>query len=453
MYKKLTALLLSLILLGLTVTACTKEDTPKTGSSSQLSDTPMTPESTATFDETMNTDTAEKDGDIKAKNNDDISSDALKAEKITVSSKDITINEGETFLLTAEVIPTNEKAVWSSSDKTIADVTDEGIVTAVKEGKCVITAAAQTNSDIYESIKVTVRKKQSLSSSQSEQQTAASERNNDNEDQKPQQVEAISLNYKAITIDIGEKATPVVTFTPSNDIDNDKINWSSSNEFIATVDSSGCITGCEEGSCIITAVSESNKDAAAQIDVTVAKPREPAIDDNAPQEYYIDGILIVNKTYSLPRDYNPGGLTSECAAAFEELRHGAAEDGINIYVSSGFRSYSTQEQLYNGYVSMYGREAADRFSARPGHSEHQTGLAVDCNYAGDYFAGTPEAIWLEEHCYEYGFIIRYPQGKESITGYKYEPWHIRYIGDMAQTIYESGLTLEEYFGISSEYNY
>ncbi len=92
------------------------------------------------------------------------------------------------------------------------------------------------------------------------------------------------------------------------------------------------------------------------------------------------------------------------------------------------------------------------FSARAGHSEHQTGLTIDCNDASDSFVGTPEAEWLAEHASEYGFIIRYPKGKEDITGYKYEPWHIRYVGkDLAQELDSSGLTLEEYFGIISEY--
>jgi LAS superfamily LD-carboxypeptidase LdcB len=103
---------------------------------------------------------------------------------------------------------------------------------------------------------------------------------------------------------------------------------------------------------------------------------------------------------------------------------------------------------------MYGKDATDTFSARPGHSEHQTGMAMDIIEASSAFEGTPAAIWLAENCYKYGFIIRYPKGKENITGYKYEPWHIRYLGkDTAWAVYNSGLTLEEYLGIDSVYNY
>lgn len=167
---------------------------------------------------------------------------------------------------------------------------------------------------------------------------------------------------------------------------------------------------------------------------------------------YIDGILIVNKSYSLPSDYNPGGLTAECSSAFSELQKGAAAKGLNIYLVSGFRSYEYQKGLYARYVARDGQAAADRYSARAGHSEHQTGLAIDCNSVQQSFADTAEGRWLEAHCHEYGFILRYPRGKESITGYMYEPWHIRYLGvENAKKVAESGLTLEEYLGVTSEY--
>ncbi len=167
---------------------------------------------------------------------------------------------------------------------------------------------------------------------------------------------------------------------------------------------------------------------------------------------YVGGILIANKTYTLPDTYNPGGLTDECSAAFRNMRSAAAQDGISLFIVSGFRSYSTQTSLYWGYVARRGMELADTFSARPGHSEHQTGLAMDLNSISDYFGETAEGRWLAEHAHEYGFILRYPKGKSDITGYKYEPWHFRYIGeDMAKEVFESGLTLEEFLGIDSVY--
>ena len=167
---------------------------------------------------------------------------------------------------------------------------------------------------------------------------------------------------------------------------------------------------------------------------------------------YVNGILIVNKSYSLPKDYDPGKLNDDVKKAFEEMREAASKDKITLWIQSGYRSYKTQEELFNNYVKQSGKEKAETFSARPGHSEHQTGLAMDLNIVDSSFEGTKEAIWIEKNCYKYGFIIRYPKGKESITGYKYEPWHIRYLGkDLAKKIYSSNLTLEEYLGIDSKY--
>ncbi|MBO5103762.1 MAG: D-alanyl-D-alanine carboxypeptidase family protein [Ruminococcus sp.] len=167
---------------------------------------------------------------------------------------------------------------------------------------------------------------------------------------------------------------------------------------------------------------------------------------------YIDGILIANKSYGLPVNYNPNGLTAETQKAFNEMASDASKDGLCLCVYSGFRSYIYQQQIYNNYVSLYGQVTADTFSARAGHSEHQTGLAIDVNCADDSFDGTPEALWLAENSWKYGFIIRYPKGKQDITGYKYEPWHVRYLGkETAEKVYRSGLTLEEYLGIDSVY--
>lgn len=170
---------------------------------------------------------------------------------------------------------------------------------------------------------------------------------------------------------------------------------------------------------------------------------------------YIDGLLVVNKTYALPENYNPG-LQSLCNSAFNKMKTAAKKDGISIWISSGFRSYKTQKSLYDAYCQRDGVAAADRYSARPGYSEHQSGFAIDVNSASTVaYESTYKAVgeWLEEHCWEYGFIIRYPENKEGITGYKYEPWHIRYVGsELSMLLKESGQTLEEYFGISSYYS-
>ena len=177
--------------------------------------------------------------------------------------------------------------------------------------------------------------------------------------------------------------------------------------------------------------------------------------------YYVGGYLIANKTYSLPEDYNPGGLNSTVKAAADKMfADGKQAVNNTMKAQSGFRSYSTQKTLYNRYVNADGKAAADRYSARPGYSEHQTGLAFDVCATGKAcinsgFDNTAEAKWLSSNAYKYGFILRYVKGKEDQTGYMYESWHFRFVGtELAEKLYNNGnwLTMEEYFGITSSYD-
>ncbi len=185
---------------------------------------------------------------------------------------------------------------------------------------------------------------------------------------------------------------------------------------------------------------------------------------------YIDGYMVANKTYPLPENYvpentykkitNPNGACAECLIndayqAYTSLKKDATSNGLNLWIASGFRSYNYQAGLYNSYVkNRGGKEKADTFSARPGHSEHQTGYAFDLNSVDSSFADTKEGKWIDSNCYKYGFIIRYPKGKDNETGYKYEPWHLRFVGiDLATKLYNAGdwITMEDYFGITSQY--
>lgn len=167
---------------------------------------------------------------------------------------------------------------------------------------------------------------------------------------------------------------------------------------------------------------------------------------------YVNGILIANKTYALPSTYAPGGLDRTVQEAFNKMKGDAAKEGLTLWIASGYRSYDYQKNLYNRYVASDGQAKADTYSARAGHSEHQTGLCFDLNQVNDTFANTPESAWVNANAHKYGFIVRYPKGKESITGYKYEPWHLRYLGvELATSVYNSGLCLEEYLGITSVY--
>lgn len=177
---------------------------------------------------------------------------------------------------------------------------------------------------------------------------------------------------------------------------------------------------------------------------------DAAADDIEPT--YINGILVVNKTYRLPSWYG-NGLTGETAAAFEQMRAEAASLGHELWIQSGFRSYATQVAVYNRWVSQEGVAGADRRSARPGHSEHQSGLAFDLNTISEAFGYTPEGQWVAENAHRFGFIVRFPQGKEGVTGYIWEPWHLRYLGvGVATDVYNSGLSLEEYLGVTSSYS-
>lgn len=182
--------------------------------------------------------------------------------------------------------------------------------------------------------------------------------------------------------------------------------------------------------------------------------------------------VIVNKKIYLPKSYVPKDLVfpkvsflfkeyvdkrkmrKEPAVALENMFAAAKKEGIYLSGASGYRSYNTQMAVFNNYVKRDGYEKARTYSAIPGTSEHQTGLSIDVSGSNGYcavsscFADTKEAKWLDENSAKFGYIIRYPKGKEYVTGYKYEPWHIRYVGaGIAKDMKARNLTLEEYFGI------
>ena len=179
-------------------------------------------------------------------------------------------------------------------------------------------------------------------------------------------------------------------------------------------------------------------------------------------------MILVNKEYYLDKNYKPGDLEpieyytqnrsaesrfmrAEAAEQFNRMALAGKEAGYEIVMTTAYRSYGFQSVLYNNYVAKYGQSEADKFSAKPGYSEHQTGLAVDVSSPSVGYAltaafdETPEWKWLSENAESFGFILRYPEGKTEITGYMYEPWHFRYVGlDAAKVIQEENITLEEY---------
>ncbi|HAS73540.1 MAG TPA: D-alanyl-D-alanine carboxypeptidase [Clostridiales bacterium UBA8960] len=191
-----------------------------------------------------------------------------------------------------------------------------------------------------------------------------------------------------------------------------------------------------------------------------------------PFYHYIEKIgnpdaldVLCNKYYQLSSDFTPGNLVSvpesyhvndgkayklkqNALDAFMLMVDSAKEKNLSLRIISAYRSSDFQANLYNKYVANNGKEAADRFSARPGHSEHETGLAIDINDVSQAFENTEEFKWLIENAHLYGFILRYPKGKEHLTGYMYEPWHFRYLGvELATKVKTSGLTYDEYYAM------
>ncbi len=176
-----------------------------------------------------------------------------------------------------------------------------------------------------------------------------------------------------------------------------------------------------------------------------------------------ENLMLVNKYHKLDKDFTfddivPIGLQyayanqsirEEVLENYLSMWHAAKKLDLSLIVNSSYRDYDFQDRLYNRYINNYGKEEADTFSARPGHSEHQTGLALDIsayNSVMENFEDTKEYEWMKDNAHFYGFILRYPEGKEHITGYKFEPWHYRYVGkEIAKEIYDLGITFDEYY--------
>lgn len=220
-----------------------------------------------------------------------------------------------------------------------------------------------------------------------------------------------------------------------------------------------------------------NTDETGEVDMTDAgltstnDKQEPAYSSISPDTEPESISVFINKEYALPESYIPDNLVipevnffgggtddknkmrKEAADALEKMFSDAQDDNIYLYGVSAYRSYQRQKEIYDKNVRNRGSKATDKVSAAPGHSEHQSGLAIDisskslgCNLC-ETFGDTEEGKWVAKNCYQYGFIIRYPKGAEHITGYTYEPWHLRYVGtEISDYIHKENITLEEYYG-------
>lgn len=384
-------------------------------------------------------------------------------ESLDVSLAALSLDGGEEQKVEAKVAPADAKNVklsWKSADNEVASVDSNGTIKGVNSGETTVTVTDSVTG-LSKDIAVTV-----------------------NGLELP---ESMKFEKESVTLEKGEVYNSVLRFTPE-DITYTGAIYYTSDATIASVTNEGVITAKSAGSCTIEAYYENDYRLVATMEVTVidsyvitdqttvpetsatepvpdTETDPPASSKPAPTpEYtgshkkevidgitYFDGVMIANKTYTLPRSYNPG-VQPEAMDAFYDMQAAAASEGISLWILSSYRSYDDQEVIYNRYVAQDGRDAADTYSSRPGHSDHQTGYTFDLNSLEQDFQYDPAGQWLEKNCYKYGFIIRYPKGKDSSTGYMYEPWHVRYIGvDLATKVTESGLSLEEYFGITSQY--
>lgn len=388
-------------------------------------------------------------------------------ESLDVSLAALSLDGGEEQKIDAKLTPADAKDVklsWKSADTDVATVDKNGVVKGVNTGETTITLTDSVTG-LSKDITVTV-----------------------NGLELP---ESMKFDKDSVTVEVGDVYNSVLKFTPE-DITYTGAIYYTSDSSVASVTNEGVITAKSAGNCTIEAYYENDYRLVATMEVTVIDPfpitsqettapetpspetttpdTEPETDPPASStpapapEYsgshkmevidgitYFDGVMIANKTYTLPASYNPG-VQPEAMDAFYDMQAAAAADGISLWILSSFRSYEDQDVIYNRYVAQDGRDAADTYSSRPGHSDHQTGYTFDLNSLEQDFQYDPAGQWLDKNCYKYGFIIRYPKGKESSTGYMYEPWHVRYIGvDLATKVTQSGLSLEEYFGITSQY--
>ena len=348
-------------------------------------------------------------------------------EKLDVSLAALSLDGGEEQKVTAKLTPSDAKDVslsWKSADTEVATVDKDGNIKGVNTGETIVTVTDSVTG-LSKDISVTV-----------------------NGLELPDSME---FDKKSVTLEVGEVYNSVLKFSPE-DITHTSAIYYTSDSSVASVTNEGVITAKSEGSCTIEAYYENDFRLVATMEVNIidpyvitqpettvpetpkpetSKPSAPSYNGSHKMEVidgitYFDGVMIANKTYTLPASYNPG-VQPVAMDAFYDMQAAAAADGISLWILSSFQD---------------GRDAADTYSSRPGHSDHQTGYTFDLNSLEQDFQYDPAGQWLDKNCYKYGFIIRYPKGKEGSTGYMYEPWHVRYIGvDLATKVTQSGLSL------------
>lgn len=378
----------------------------------------------------------------------------VEPEEILLSTDSVELSPGDTFLLSYSLLPADASpldAVYASSNPSVATVDSNGIITAFSPGTAIVTV--QLENGLSASLSLTVLSPDIP-------------------------VSSMESNEDSITLTVWQEKHLTVTVYPEDATDKGKI-WSSSDPDIAVVDSSGKIRAVSSGRCTVTAASTSNPDISCEISVTVvassSSSQSPASSssESSSQATTFNGdfaswnqncdwsMMVINNNNPISDGYKPQLVSYQSIQIdqrvlphLQEMMEAASADGAGLWLASGYRDIALQTKLYNrkvnqflnkGYSKQDALIEAATIVAKPGTSEHHTGLAVDFNNVSDDFRDTKGYRWLTEHAAEYGFIERYPTDKQSITNVIYEPWHFRYVGvENAKAIQDSGLCLEEY---------
>lgn len=373
-----------------------------------------------------------------------------KAQKLRLLQHTLNLAVGDHFFLSFSLMDQEDgmpTASFHSADPSVAEVDDDGLITALSAGITRITVTLDNG--LSDSMDLTV--------------SPGSGR---------YPVSSITLSVTSVQLAVGQSKQPIVTMHPSNASDKSE-RWNSSNPAVATVDGSGSIRAVAPGKCTVTVASVSDPAVTADVAVIVSaaastspppssqKPEEPAGEFAAWNRSHGFSMMVINRDNPIPEGYRPQICTYQSFQVDEralphlkELLSDAYEAGAGLWVASGYRDIALQTRLYNrkvdlflnqGYDEAEARAKAATIVAKPGTSEHNTGLSVDFNNVDTDFCQTKGYRWLMAHAADYGFIQRYPTGKEDITHVIYEPWHFRYVGvENAKAIRDSGLCLEEY---------
>lgn len=295
-----------------------------------------------------------------------------------------------------------------------------------------------------------------------------------------------------IELNVGETTRLDCSTLPENmSVEYTQIEWLSTDNSIATVDSSGNVTAIENGICTVSATSVNDPNVTLKFTITVkgnvknsiksttivfqtkpqattsetetyteTTPNSNVIQINEPveenQTTFINGILLVNDSHPLPHDYAPSkemvsgsfGLYSYVQEAFDTMSNDASLEGLSLSINCGYVPYTIQYEKFENSKMVYGIEYTDTILDQASYSESQTGLSILLNSADETFNDTPEARWIAENCHRYGFIVRYPEGKENLTYKNYRSFQIRYVGiGIATEMFNQGICLEEYLGV------